>query len=129
MTELYRLSGKNQDTETTLVLTATHLIIEPTPAFRAKIEEGFKQGREGAAQAPGFIGWVVEKALSFASNQVERIFQPHPLQEVELHLQHDRLGVKIGHLHYDVGHLEVDPTEAFIFDAKFHEAKKALLLK
>jgi len=76
--------------------------------------------------APGVFGWIAEKAVGFASRAVEKVLEPHALADVELGLQHDRVNLRLGR--YNIGwDLEVDPTEAYIFEAKFRDAKDALL--
>lgn len=123
---LCRLEGRSRRGKTTLVLTDTQIVLEPTPEFRAEIEEALAKGREGAATAPGVFGWIAEKAVGFATRAVDKVFEPHALADVELVLHHDRVVVRLGR--YNIGSdLEVDPTEAYMFEAKFRDAKEALL--
>lgn len=126
MPELHRLEACSLKGKATLVLTDTHIILEPDPDFRAEVEGALEKGRDGAEKAPGVIGWIAEKAVNMASRAVEKYFQPHPLQDVELLLTHDRVSIKMGRLNMG-SDLQVDPTEAFIFDAKFRDAREALL--
>lgn len=125
MPELHRLEACSLKGKATLVLTDTHLILEPDPEFRAEVEGALEKGRDGAEKAPGVIGWIAEKAVNLASRAVEKYFAPHPLDEVELLLKHDRVVLKLGRINMG-SDLKVDPTEAFIFDAKFRDAREAL---
>lgn len=125
MPELYRLEGRTQRGKATLVLTESHILLEPDQDFRFEVEEALAKGKESADKAPGVIGWVVGKALNFAGRAVERAFQPHSLKEVELKVKHDRVALQLGMLNIG-SDLEVDPVEAYIFEAKFHDAKQAL---
>lgn len=126
MPELYRLEGKSErGGKATLVLTDSHIILEPDPSFRAEIEDALARGREGAEKAPGVIGWFVGKAINFAGKAVEKVYEPHPLKDVELLLKHDRVEIRLGMMSLG-SDLLVDPTEAFIFDAKFRDAKDAV---
>jgi hypothetical protein len=126
--ELHRLEACSLKGKATLVLTDTHLTLEPDAEFRAEVEGALDKGREGAEKAPGVIGWIAEKAVNLATRAVEKYFQPHPLTDVELLLKHDRVDIKLGRLNMG-SDLMVDPTEAYIFDAKFRDAREALLKK
>lgn len=106
-------------------MTDSYLQLEPDAGMRAEIEDGLARGREGVREAPGIIGWIVEKAVNFASRAVDKVFAPHPLSEVDLVLKHDRIRIKLGLVHM-VSEMAVDPTEAYIFAAKFRDAKDAL---
>lgn len=128
MPELSRLEGRAMKGKATLVLTDTHLILEPDAEFRAEIEGALAKGEQGAKEAPGIIGWIVEKAVGLAGKAVEKVFQPHSLKDVDLVLTHDRLTIKLGLLNMG-SDLDVDPTEAYIFDAKFRDAREALARK
>jgi len=125
VSELFRLEGRSQRGKATLILTESHVVVEPDEGFRTEIDDELAKGREGAEKAPGVIGWVVGKAMHMATRAVEKAFSPHPLQEVDLVLRHDRLQLRLGALQI-LSELEVDPTEAFLFESKFRDAKKAL---
>jgi hypothetical protein len=121
--ELYRLRGHGEKGYVDLILTETHLDLEPSEEWLADLENSLEQGREGAQKAPGVIGWIASKAVNMASNFVKKVLEPHPLAEVEYILAHDRLSLKLGRIQTNLGSLAVDPAEAFIFNAKFREAK------
>jgi hypothetical protein len=127
MSELYRLRCESEKAVFTLVLTESHVTIEPSPEFRAELEEAFAKGRKGAEQAPKLIGWIVEKAMNFASGFVEKVFAPHPVAEVKIFVKGergDRLNVVFDKLTFNIGEVTVDPTEAYIFEAKLREAQE-----
>jgi hypothetical protein len=126
MTELYRLRGQGQEGYVDLILTETEIDLEPSEEWITDLKQSLDHGREGASTAPGVIGWIANKAVDWASNFVEKLLEPHPLQEVEYVLAHDRLSLKLGRTSANLGSLHVDPSEAFIFDAKFREAKSKL---
>lgn len=126
MAELYRLRGQGEKGYVDLILTETHVDLEPSEEWLADLKGSLQKGRDGAEAAPGVIGWIASKAIDWADGYVEKVLDPHPLQEVEYILAHDRLSLKLGRLRTNLGSLNVDPAEAFIFDAKFREAKNKL---
>jgi hypothetical protein len=128
MAEIARLTGRGTKGEVTLVLTDTHLQLEPSPEFREEIEEAFQKGREGAQEAPGVIGWFVEKVMNFASNMVDKVYTPHELEDVELLFRQDRVVMKLGRLQMH-SELEVTPEQAYMFEALFRRAKEAAASK
>jgi hypothetical protein len=125
MPELYRLHGTSKNANVTLILTDTHVIFEPSPAFRAHMEEGFTEARSSTQEAPGPIRWFVNKMMNVASSYIDQALAPHPIAEVEFHLSGDELEVKFGHKMWQMTHVKVDPSEAYIFDAKLRAAKQA----
>ncbi|MFZ5817694.1 MAG: hypothetical protein ACOY93_20765 [Bacillota bacterium] len=129
MAELYRLRCESEKSTFTLVLTESHVTIEPSPEFRAELEEAFARGRQGADKAPGVIGWIVDKAINFASNIVDKVFTPHPVEDVKIFIRGekgDHVEIKFGRLSHVLGKVKVDPSEAYIFEAKLREAQERL---
>jgi hypothetical protein len=126
--ELHRLEACSLKGKATLVLTDTHIFLEPDENFRTEVEGALEKGRDAAEKASGIAGWIAEKAVGFATRAVDRYFAPHPLTDVELLFKHDRVVLKLGRTNMGAD-LQVDPTEAYIFDAKFRDAKEALLTK
>lgn len=125
MPELYRLVAHTKQGTMEVILTDTHVDLEPSPEYRAFVEDALNKGRTGAQAAPGVIGWIAEKAVNLASRQVERFWEPHPIDQVELLIKHNRITIKAGLINYGTD-MDVDPTEAFILDAKFREAREKL---
>lgn len=125
MPELYRLVARCKDGEMEVILTDTHVDLEPSPEYRAHIEGALKQGREASHEAPKLIGWIVEKAVNFASRHVEKAWEPHPLADVDIKIKHDQISIKSGMIVY-ASDMKVDPAEAYIFDAKLREARESL---
>jgi hypothetical protein len=128
MSELHRLRATSEHGYLDLVLTETHVDLAPSEAWLSHLKRSFAEGREGTEAAPGVINWIVNKAMDWADNYVDKVLEPHPLSEVELRLAHDRLSLKLGRVTTNLGDMTVDPTEAYIFDfdAKFREAKAKL---
>jgi hypothetical protein len=126
MSELQRMVCKSEKGDLTLVLTRTHLLLEPSPEFRRNVEESLDQARNAAEKAPALVGWLVDKVASFAENQVEKFFQPHPLTQVELLLRKHELELTVGISNIRLTNLKADPMEALVFSTRFHEAKAAL---
>lgn len=126
MAELYRLRGQSDKGYVDLILTETHLDIEPSEEWLASLKGALADGRKGAETAPGVIGWIASKAINFASGHIDKILEPQPLQDVEYILSHDTLSIELKGNRSDLGELKVDPTEGFIFYSKFREAKNKL---
>lgn len=125
MAELYRLRGQGEKGYVDLVLTETHLELEPSEEWLAELEGSLEKARE-AGSAPGVIGWIASKAVTMASNFVKKVLEPHPLAEVEYIWNHDSLRLQLGRIKTNLGSLMVDPSEAYVFDAKFRDAKAKL---
>lgn len=64
--------------------------------------------------------------MDFAVGYIEKILQPHPLNEVEVRVRGSQLSIAVGKLDFRLDDLEVDPAEAYIFDAKLREARQKL---
>lgn len=126
MAELYRLRAQGEKGHVDLVLTETHLELEPSEEWLADLEGSLEKGREGAGKAPGVIGWIASKAVTMASNFVKKVLEPHPRAEVEYVWTHDSLRLQLGRIKTNLGSLMVDPSEAYVFDVKFREAKAKL---
>lgn len=125
MAELHRLQTLDSDGRLTLVLTETHLTLELDEATREKITRGLSKGQAGAEKAPGIIGYVVGKIVKTAGTITNAVFEPKPLQEVELVLEGRHLKVSIPGMPR-MTNPEVDPVEAAAFVARFNEAKARL---
>lgn len=126
MAELHRLRAHGAKGYVDLILTETHLDLEPSEEWLNDLKGALSEGREEVKAAPGVIGWIAGKAIDFASNYVNKILDPLPLQDVEYVLQHDQLALELKGNRVNLGALTVDPTEGFIFYSKFREAKNKL---
>lgn len=124
MSELARLSGRGNKGDVTLVLTETCLQLEPSPEFRSEIEESFREGQEESQKAPKAIAWFVGKVLNFAASMVAKVWEPHTLDTIDLDFLEDHVVVKMGRIHFNTS-LTVTPEHAYIFRAKFEQAKAA----
>lgn len=125
--EICRLQGKTDLGELTLILTPTQLILDPSSEFRTKLSQKLTDAKGDVAEAGRVAGWIARTALNFAGNYLEKVFQPHQLQDVDLHLSHDRIKVELSaHRQFDIGEVLVDPADAYIFETRFRQVRKAL---
>lgn len=130
MQELYRITARStKGRELVLVLTETQLILDPSREFTDEIVGAMEEGKAKAQEAPGVIGWVVDKALGWAGTMIARTFKPHPLSEVDLQVHGSRISLELPGFprNMNIGSMAVDPAEAYIFEAKFREARTKLL--
>jgi hypothetical protein len=127
MTELYRLEAKSDKGRVTLVLSASELVLEPSEELLRNVESTMREAKQQASAIP-VIGWFVGKMTDVAGRYMNKMSRAHPLSEVEIQLKHDHIRVKAGQTSFGFSALEVDPTEAYIFEAKFREAQKALVV-
>lgn len=99
----------------TLRLTPTMLDIEPSEPMRRHLERDLEQTHAEAGHLP-VIGWMLNKALTFAEHRMADYFGQHPLQRVRMRFDGTYLHLSIGRTAMDLGpgEINLEATSAFV---------------
>jgi hypothetical protein len=102
----------------TLTLTDTTLDIEPSEEMRRHLEQDLEETHQEAGHLP-VIGWMLNKALTFAEHRMADYFGKHNLHRVRMRYDGTYLHLSIGRTAMDLGPGEIDPEAAGAFVATY----------
>lgn len=101
-----------------LRLTDTTLDVEPSEEMRLHLERDLEVTHHEAGHLP-VIGWMLNKALTFAEHRMADYFGSHSLQRVRMRFDGTYLHLTIGRTAMDLGPGEIDATAAAAFVATY----------
>jgi hypothetical protein len=101
-----------------LRLTDTTLDVEPSEEMRAHLERDLEETHQEAGHLP-VIGWMLNKALTFAEHRMADYFGEHSLQRVRMRFDGSYLHLTIGRTAMDLGPGEIDAADANAFVATY----------
>lgn len=107
-----------------LRLTQDSLQIEPSEAMRAYLAHDLRASHEEASHIP-ILGWLLDRAITFAEHRVIDLFGTYDLHQVRMHTTGSLTRLTFSHTVMDLGPGEVDSDQATHFVATFEALRGA----